>query len=39
MSAVALAGVMNPKPLVSLKNFTVPCIVLKIKNKKTCSTR
>jgi hypothetical protein len=25
---------MNPNPLVSLKNFTVPCIVLKIKIKK-----
>jgi hypothetical protein len=25
MSAPPLLGEMNPKPLVSLKNFTVPC--------------
>nr|DAH99277.1 MAG TPA: hypothetical protein [Caudoviricetes sp.] len=26
-SAPPLLGVINPKPLLSLKNFTVPCII------------
>jgi hypothetical protein len=28
MSVFEFDGLMNPNPLVSLKNFTVPCIVL-----------
>jgi hypothetical protein len=32
MSVLEWVGVMNPKPLTSLKNFTVPCIVLYYKN-------
>jgi hypothetical protein len=34
MSSLESDGLMNPKPLVSLKNFTVPCIVNVVKKYK-----
>jgi hypothetical protein len=37
MSALEFDGLMNPKPLVSLKNLTTPSIVLKIKIRKNTS--